>query len=362
MSSYFKVDMEKLKRRESERDYTTKKFHELLNPSKAKEREKKVEFFKEHEIMIYHGIQGNDMDYEFFVGCMEIYENTDVNYFYDFEYLRLKCQYETNEPSIRGYLQRLDYNCITITDEYLDKYRKDVEKTIQLMEFFNIGNLYGITIEKYKELYKNADVEWKILKQEISNNKKSSKEEHTDKLIESYFNFGEFNNKKFESIFNDCIKDIDMGKNTYTLNEIIDMNINLDKSKIFLVFLRKNNKVCYIGKTVNLISYIGNKNKEYNADSVAFYEIDSEYIDDIYVKSLIYFDMIAYNGVVKSSNRKYISLSMAKRVYKEMYRINLTHIKKIISKYDLERFIIGDTIVLDKIALNKATRDYLNLD
>lgn len=153
-----------------------------------------------------------------------------------------------------------------------------------------------------------------------------------------------------------------MGKNTYTLNKIIDMNINLDKSKIFLVFLRKNNSVCYIDKTVNLISYIGNKNKEYDANSVSFYEIDSEYIDYIYVKSLIYFDMIVYNGVVKSLNRKYISLSMAKRVHKELYRINLTHIKKIIDKYDLERFIIGDTIVLDKIKFDKATRNYLNIN
>lgn len=68
MSSYFKVDMEKLKRRESERDYTIKKFHELLDPYKAKERAKKVEFFKEYGIVLYHGMQGNDMDYDFFVG------------------------------------------------------------------------------------------------------------------------------------------------------------------------------------------------------------------------------------------------------------------------------------------------------
>lgn len=106
---------------------------------------------------------------------MEIYENTDVNYFYDFEYLRLKCQYETNDNSIGGYIQRWEYKLITITDEYLDKYRKD--------------------IEKYKELYKNADLEWQILKQEISNNKKASQEEYASKLIDSYFNFESFNNK-----------------------------------------------------------------------------------------------------------------------------------------------------------------------
>ena len=366
MGMYFSVDIEKLKRRESKRDYTTKKFNELLDPLKSEKRAKKLEFFKENEIVLYNGMQGNEMDYEIFIGCMEIYENTGINYFYDFDYLRLKSQYGLMDSSLKKYIQNWEYNINTIKDEvlddYLEKYHIDIEKTMQLMKFFNIENLYGKTIKKYEEIYNNAEMELKSLKQEIHNNKRVYKEEYTNGLIESYFNFENFNNEEFNRIFNNCISDINMGGNIYTLNEIINININLDKSKTFIVFLRKNNNVCFIGKTVNLINYIGNKNKEYNADSVAFYEIDNDYIEDIYIKALIYFDMVVnYNGIVKLSNRKYISLSIAKKVYKELYRINLTHIKKIITKYNLERFIIGDTIVLDKIELDKATRDYLNL-
>ena len=56
-----------------------------------------------------------------------------------------------------------------------------------------------------------------------------------------------------------------------------------------------------------------------------------------------------------------ISLKSAKRVFKDIYKINLNHIKKIIKEYDLEKFIINDSIILDKIELDKATRDYLDL-
>lgn len=64
-------------------------------------------------------------------------------------------------------------------------------------------------------------------------------------------------------------------------------------------------------------------------------------------------------GTVKNTNRKYISMTSVKRIFKELYKINLVYIKKIIAKYDVERHFIGDIIVFDKIELDKATRRYL---
>ena len=59
---------------------------------------------------------------------------------------------------------------------------------------------------------------------------------------------------------------------------------------------------------------------------------------------------------INIKSRKYITLTSVKRIFKELYKINLVHIKKIIVNYDLKRFMIGYTMVLDK-----AVKYYLNL-
>ena len=67
------------------------------------------------------------------------------------------------------------------------------------------------------------------------------------------------------------------------------------------------------------------------------------------------------NVQVSNVNRKYISLTTVKRVFKELYKLNAIHIRKIIETYDIEKFIIGNSIVLDKINVDEAVRDYLQL-
>ena len=353
---------EKIKKKNGKRDYTIP-YYELLDPDKSDERVKKKEFFKDNDILLYNCMKASDIDYEIFVGCMEIYQKTGVNYFYDFIYLRVDFQYKNLGKGIKEYKKVCDNNLSSkdVFDEnYLNNYLNEISKTIKLMNFFGIENLYGTTIEQYLSHYNNAEAEWNELKIEELENRKIKYDELFEKMKNNYFNFDNFNNDKFECIFKECIRDMDMGKNTYTLDEIININVNLDKNKIFIVFLRKNNKVCFIGRTINLLNYIGIKYKEYDADKVTFYAVDNEYIDDIYIKSIIQFD-VATGGVTKNTNRKYISMTSVKRVFKELYKINMVHIKKIIAKYDIEKYIIGDTIFLDKIELDRATRDYLKI-
>ena len=287
---------------------------------------------------------------------MEIYQKTGVNYFYDFYYLRSSFRYEKLDNGIKNYSKYIDM----FDNEYLDNYLEKISKIIKLMNFFSIDNLYGTSVTQYIEFYNSAEAVWNDLKLEELNKKKMQSEESLDKMKSTYFNFDDFDENKFYKIFKECTKDMDMGKNIYTLDEVININVNFEANKTFIVFLRKDNKVCFVGKTINLLNYIGLKCKEYNADRVAFYPIDNEYIDDIYIKSLIEFDITT--GIpVRNTNRKYISLKSAKRVFKDIYKINLNHIKKIIKEYDLEKFIINDSIILDKIELDKATRDYLDL-
>ena len=139
----------------------------------------------------------------------------------------------------------------------------------------------------------------------------------------------------------------------------IKIYIHLESNKKYIGYLIKNDKIYFVGRTSNLLNYISVKIKEYDADTVTFYPIDNEYIYDIYVKSAIIFDMP--NVQVSNVNRKYISLTTVKRVFKELYKLNAIHIRKIIETYDIEKFIIGNSIVLDKIKLDEAVRDYLQL-
>ena len=62
-------------------------------------------------------------------------------------------------------------------------------------------------------------------------------------------------------------------------------------------------------------------------DSICFYDIDDDYIDDIYVKALLAFD-VGIGCTIKHTNKKYITLKSVKRIFKEIYKINLVHIKE----------------------------------
>lgn len=242
-------------------------------------------------------------------------------------------------------------------NDYLSSYLEKVSKIIKLMRFFGIENLYGTSIEQYTNHYNNAKNDFHEMRLKELENREVNAEEALNQIKNRYFNFDNFNNSKFENIFHECTNN----KNIYTLDEVINININLEDNKTFIVFLRKNNKVCFIGRTTNLLNYIGVKNKEYDADSVSFYAIDNDYIDDVYVKAHLEFN-VATSCTIKHTNKKYITLKSVKRIFKEIYRINLYHIKKIIAQYNIEKFIIGDVIFLDKIELDKATRKYLSLE
>lgn len=355
----FNVNREQIENNNEKRDYTTP-YEKLLDPNRLDERSKQVEFLKSNKVFLIMGIYPDDMDHEFFVGCMEIYQSTGVNYFYDYEKLFRYNQHTVIYKGIKNYGCSYSGFPIDETDvEYLNSYKNKVAETIEIMKFFGIESIYGTSIEQLIEYYNNAENEWHELICKKLEKRKVKAKASIDKMRNDYFNFDDFDNNKFNNIFKECTKDMDMGKNLYTLDEVINININLDANKTFIVFLRKNDKVCFVGRTTNLLNYIGLKSKEYDADRVAFYPIDNNYIDDIYIRYLIQFDIPS--GQVRNTNRKYISLTSAKRIFKELYKINLVHIKKIISKYDLERFPIGDTVVLDKIELDKAIRDYLSL-
>lgn len=72
-SNYFTVDKEKIEKRDAERDYTIS-YHDLLDADKENERKNMVEFFKDNEVLLYDCMYASDIDYNVFVGCMEIYK------------------------------------------------------------------------------------------------------------------------------------------------------------------------------------------------------------------------------------------------------------------------------------------------
>lgn len=356
-SNYFTVDKEKIERRNAERDYKLS-YHDLLDPDRKNERKNMIKFLKENEVLLYDSMYPSDIDYEGFVGCMEIYNKIGVNYFYDFLYLRIDHQNMNLGKGIKYYN---NFTKQLFDDDYLNSYLQEVSKTIKLMKFFGIENLYGTTIEQYIDYYNNADGDLYEMRQKELHNRKLNEQESLKQIKDRYFNFDNFNNVKFENIFNECLGNIKMKKNIYTLDEVINMNTSLDDNKTFIVFLIRNNNICFIGRSKDLLNYIGVKNKKYMVDSICFYDIDDDYIDDIYVKALLAFD-VGIGCTIKHTNKKYITLKSVKRIFKEIYKINLVHIKKIISLYNIEIFMIDDVVFVDKIELDRATREYLGLN
>lgn len=344
-------------------------YNDLLDVNKSEERKQRIKFFKENNISImttpFGGMSASNNDYEIYVGCMEIYEKTKVNHFEDYKSLRFYLLDSKGDIS-KKLEKKISYyegnERIEFTDKrYLKHYQKDIQFVIDTMKFFNMEKIYDKTINYFETELELSEQKWlKFVNDEYSK-KKNDKEKEAKKLIKDYNNFSKFNNQKFNEIYESCISSRNIKDNLYTIEELFELYLREDENKTYIVFFIKDDQVCLIGKTTNLLQYTNVKRKQIEFDTISFYEVENEYIEEIYIRLLIEFNIPSNSGAVKISNKKYILLNTAKRVFKEMYRVNLVHIKKALSQYKVDEYILGESLVLDKIQLDNAMKNYMSM-
>ncbi len=97
------------------------------------------------------------------------------------------------------------------------------------------------------------------------------------------------------------------------LDNKIEINKQKPKKKYFLVYFLHNDDIVYIGKSINVKTYIEERKVKYSATHYYFEEVEADEIDN-YLAFLILEIQLIYNNQI-NKNSKYISSNIAKIDY-----------------------------------------------
>ena len=150
-------------------------------------------------------------------------------------------------------------------------------------------------------------------------------------------------------------------QNAFINNKVVlqPNSIELKENNIFMVYIYKQGELIKIGYTKTLLSYIIENQREIDFDIIYYCSVDEKYLEYIYARSYIYFNLNVTGSIIKNSNPEYTTLNHAKRAYKARYGLNLVSLKKIIKANNLEELQIGDSFILNKSKLHACIREYL---
>ena len=330
----------------------------LKNDKLSKEkRALQQEFLIKNKIMIFKSRYAYEFDYQIFVECMEVFENTGVNYFSTYEKLTdIGLELNLKDP-VKSYcdLWTHGYNRRNSVDTYKNKLKSNLKEMI----FFDIDELYGITREDYSKLIENADKDIDNYLRRINKEYDDNKNETNKKNVEEYFCFDNFDEKKAKQVFENSIATIERGENCYLVEDnIFSGESKLTKDYIFITYMYKDNDIVSIGYTSSIMSYVVNKAKQINCDKILYCQVPKELMEYVYINSCKYFNRkIEIN--IKISDKKYATFNTAKKAYRSKYGMDSRILKKIIQQNDLEEFYMFNEFILDKKKLDNCVIEYL---
>lgn len=286
-------------------------------------------------------------DYDFFWGCMKLYDAYGINYMN-----LVTGAYGDFSGSIEDWLAsfHMKPNDIARFDERKLKYYRSLSELIKWLHFFDVSYYNSIRVsdletllEKIPELYRGAYVK---LSQQYETNREIKKKFK----IESYYNFEDFSIKVFSQYVEKCTKYND--KNIVTIDDALNIAKGIPKHS-YIVLLIKNNKVCFIGKTENLLVYIGSKNKKHMADGVVFEEVDKAYIDDVLLATKIFFNYPLDGTRITKANRKFVTIQHAWFVHRENSGLSKKQLLDIIHNNLQITYLENGRGIVDKLALER---------
>lgn len=333
--------------------------YELLSNSEE-ERERQIEFFKTVNISLPGYYHANQTDLKILVECLNVYQETGINYFKRYETFMNSIHYCQLEKGITGFYKSTR-GTIYENRDTIEMFKKEVEHRIKDMEFFGFSHVNNFTKDDYKALLMNCEEEYYKMLAEKNRNRIKEKETEMKELVENYLNFEAFDINTLEQHFKQCIKELT--NKTYVKNDLLNTVRPTKVKDIYLIVMFSNNVAVKIGRTRNVVQWVATHNKDYENVTFGLYPVDEEYIAELIVKICIYFDTILTNAaMVRVSNKMYANLNQAKKVYAHLYGITLPKLRKIISLNRITQRQFGSITVLEKAELDQHVKRYLKLE
>ena len=288
----------------------------------------------------------DEKDYAIFWGCMRIYEEYGVDYFSYYLDL-IKGLYGNFSNGIDGWFD----------NKYLPHSEDRLIELVNVMRFFEIDYYQNIPFK----VFENALDRYCVLEEETRDRRNKENQMKKEKTIstkvENYFNFSGFDKDVFKRYLD-----------SYTIKQkrrIITLDNAIAEAKTapvntYIVIFYKDGKACYVGKTFRLLSYIEEKSKKHNADSVFYQAADDNYVDDLVVSILIFYDLSLSNVIPSKSNRKYATLQQAVYAYRYADSVSKKDVLSAIQNNHIRLYEIdAEKSLVDKIELERVIRSSL---
>lgn len=303
----------------------------------------------------------NKTDYDFFWGCMKIYDAYRVNYF--MEYLKITSRYYGDfSRGINKWIQDFSEELMMSESEIIEydywfsTYCEYLEEICTTLKFFEFEHYGGVTLACLQTLLKEAPNQRRLKLNKIMQQHEVETQLRIESKIEKYFNFQNFSEKKFVDFVESCTT---KHKNSSGIS--IDDAIKLAQEApeyTYIVILSKAGKVIFAGKTRKLLIYLGNCSRKYEADSVFFEVVEENYASDVLFATILYFNLPLETVHITNTNRKYTTLKQACFAYRKSENIPRKEIQNAIRMYKVSPVITlpSDNIVYDKIELEKAVQ------
>lgn len=285
----------------------------------------------------------DDSDYEIFWDCMKVYEACGINYFTTYIDLR-KGLYGDFDQGIEAWFNcRTPFGCRPDAEQIL--------KITEILRFFGIPSYCGIAYSEFEKACQEAYGLYRAANDNEIERRREKREETVAKQIEDYFNFGDYSERKFEELFRGLIH---RQEKSISINEALALARNAAQST-YIAILKKDNRVCHIGKTENPLPYIEVYRKKFNIDSAYFEPIDADYIDDLIVGMKVLHDVELDKIHLSTLNRKYTTIKQAAFVYKRAESIQKKRIMAAIRNQKLRTVTLENgQVLIDKRALHRA--------
>lgn len=284
----------------------------------------------------------NDFDYNIFWNCMKIFEAYGINYFSDYLCLRRGGYGDFSQGIDVWFNNKSIIGWRPTSDQFIE--------FVKLLHFFEIPSYDGISLSTFEENSKYAT----LLYQEATDNEMAHRRKKSESTIQqrikNYFNYDEYSEGEFNELSNNLIS---KQQDSISINEALEL-AKIAPSNIYIVFLKRNNKVCHIGKTEQPLSYIGSHYKKFDADSAYFTDIDANYVDDLIVNMRVFYD-IEVNKIRPSFlNRKYATVKQAIFAYKRLEGIPRKQVLAAIERGKMRVIELGnEQELIDKIELHR---------
>lgn len=288
----------------------------------------------------------DEQDYNFFWGCMKIYEEYGIDYFA--YYIDLKKGLYGNFSN--GIIEWFD-------DKYLPHSEDRLVELVNVMRFFEIDYYDNISFIEFEEALAQYRVLEKKTQDRRNEENRMKKEKTISTKVGNYFNFSNFDADVFKRYLDSFTTKQD--RRIVTLDKAI-AEAKTAPANTYIVIFYKNGKACYAGKTLRLLSYIEEKSKKHNADSVFYQVADDNYVDDLLISIMIFYDLSLSNVIPRKSNRKYATIQQACYAYRYADSVSKKEVLSAIKNNHIRLYEIdAEKNLVDKIELERVIRSSL---